>query len=71
MTIRAILCFKVTLHGTIRNSVAMLEQCCKNSKQCRHNVATLGLCCATESSLRIVPCNITFISLSFGAKFEF
>ena len=33
------------LNGTIRNtaqhSVAMLEQCCNNSKQCSNNVATL------------------------------
>ena len=27
-----------------QHSVAMLEQCCNHSKQCRHNVATL--CCA-------------------------
>ena len=55
------------IHGTIRNddsvaqrSVAMLDQCCDHSKQCRDNVATL--CCAKnrrcESSL--VTCNVTF-----------
>ena len=36
-----------------QHSVAMLEQCCNYSKQCRNNVATL--CCA-----KIVSCNITF-----------
>ena len=36
-----------------QHSVAMLEQCCNYSKQCRDNVATL--CCA-----KIVSCNITF-----------
>ena len=42
---------KVMLHQKIRNddfqrknSVAMLEQCCSHSKQCRNNAAML--CCA-------------------------
>ena len=43
---------KVMLHGEddsqrrflAQHSVAMLEQCCNHSKQCRNNVATL--CCA-------------------------
>ena len=42
---------KVMLHVTksqrlflAQDSVAMLEQCCNHSKQCRNNVATL--CCA-------------------------
>ena len=29
-----------------QHSVAMLEQCCINSKQRRNNVATLSECCA-------------------------
>ena len=41
-----------------QHSVAMLEQCCNHSKQCRNNVATL--CYAKNWSLRIVSCNITF-----------
>ena len=69
MTIRAILCFKVTLHGTIRNSVAMLEQCCKHSKQCLNNVATL--CCAKNRRCESSRVTSPFISLSLGAKFEF
>ena len=43
---RLFVLLKVMLHGTIRNddffvqhSVAMLEQCCNNSEQCRNNVA--------------------------------
>ena len=40
-----------------QQNVAMLEQCCKHSKQCRNNVATL--CCAKnrrcESSRVISP----------------
>ena len=30
-----------------QHSVAMLEQCCNYSKQCRNNIATL--CCAKKS----------------------
>ena len=69
MTIRAIVCFKVMLHGTFRNSVAMLEQCCKHSKQCRRNVATL--CCAKNRRCESSRVTSPFISLSLGAKFEF
>ena len=36
-----------------QHSLAMLEQCCNYSKQCRNNVATL--CFA-----KIASCNITF-----------
>ena len=43
-----------------RHSVAMLEQCCNHSKQCRNNVATL--CCAKnrrcESSRVTSPQNV-------------
>ena len=38
-----------------QHSVAMLEQCCNQSKQCRNNVTTLF--CA---KLRIISCNITW-----------
>ena len=40
------------------HSVAMLEQCCSYSKQCCNVVMR------KKSSLRIVPCNITFDHLS-------
>ena len=43
------LILKVMLHRTIRNhaqhNVAMVEQCCAHSKQCRNNVAILEQCC--------------------------
>ena len=57
---------RVMLHGTMsqrrflaHHNVAMVEQCCNPSKQCRNNVATL--CCAKNRRFDIVPCNITFI----------
>ena len=61
MTIRAIVCFKVMLHGTFRNAGTMLQafktmspQCCAKNRRC-------------ESSSVTSP----FISLSLGANFEF
>ena len=41
-----------------QHSVAMLEQCCNHSKQCRNNVATL--CCAKNRRCESYSCNITF-----------
>ena len=54
--------FKVMLHGMIRQDGfyrnTMLKQCCNHEKQGRYNVATAAL--RLKSSLRIVPCDITF-----------
>ena len=41
-----------------QHSVAMLKQCCNNSKQRRNNVATL--CCAKNRRCESYSCNITF-----------
>ena len=41
-----------------QQSIAMLEQCIKHSKQCRNNVATL--CCAEDRRCESYSCNITF-----------
>ena len=55
-------CYKGRFATTIlaQHSVAMLEQCCNHSKQCRNNVATL--CCAKnrrcESSRVTSPLNL-------------
>ena len=43
------------LHGNVMHGIAMLEQCCNYSKQCRNNVVTM---LRKKSSLRIVSCNI-------------
>ena len=40
-----------------QHSVAMLEQCCNYSKQCRNNVALMLQRCV---ALKIFLCNITF-----------
>ena len=51
-----------------QHSVAMSEQCCSHSKECRNNVVMLR--CAKKSSLRIVPCNITFRIPRLLSKFR-
>ena len=56
-----------------QHSVAMLEQCCNHSKQCRNNVATL--CCAKnrrcESSLIHHLNDICFQFLFLGHEHNF
>ena len=51
-----------------KHSVAMLEQRCNYSKQCRNNIATM--CCAKNHRWESSSCNITFIQIALCAQEE-